>query len=62
MKAAPREILLSIKNKFIAEVIDLQEQGIIDKVTEPTEWVSAPTIANKPSAKNGITLCMDFNL
>ena len=31
-KAAPREITLSVKNKFIAEVKDLQEQGIIEKV------------------------------
>jgi len=42
LKAAPREILLSVKNKFIAEVKDLQEQSIIERVTEPTDWVSAP--------------------
>ena len=58
-KTAPREIPLSVKNNFIAEVKDLQQQGIIEKVTEPTEWVSAPTIVNKPSAKNGIRLCID---
>ena len=58
-KATPREIPLSVKNKFIAEVKDIQEQGIIEKVTEPTDWVSAPTIVNKPSAKNGIRLCID---
>ena len=58
-KAAPREIPLSVKNKFIAEIKDLQEQGIIEKVTEPTDWVSAPTIVNKPSAKNGLRLCID---
>ena len=49
-KAAPREIPLAVKNKFIAEVKDLQEQGIIEKVSEPTDWVSAP---------NGIRLCID---
>ena len=58
-KAAPRETPLSVKNKFIAEVKDLQEQGIIEKVTEPTDWVSTLTIVNKPSAKNGIRLCID---
>ena len=57
-KTAPREIPLSVKKNFIAEVKDLQQQGIIEKVTEPTEWVSAPTIVNKP-AKNGIRLCID---
>ena len=30
-KAAPREIPLSVKHKLIAEVKDLQEQGIIEK-------------------------------
>jgi len=58
-KAASREIPLSVKNKLIAEVKDLQEQGIIEKVTEPTDWASAPTIVNKPPAKNGIRLCID---
>ena len=58
-KAAQRAIPLSAKNKFIAEVKDLQEQGIIEKVTEPTDWVSAPTIVIKPSAKNGIRLYID---
>ena len=36
-KAAPREIPLAVKNKFVAEVKDLQEQGIIEKVTDPTD-------------------------
>ena len=58
-KAAPRAIPMSVKNKFIAKVKDLQEQGIIEKVTEPTDWVSAPAIVIKPSAKNGIRLCID---
>ena len=58
-KTAPREIPLSVKDNFIAEVKDLQEQGILEKVTEPSAWVSAPTIVNKPSVKNGIRLCID---
>ena len=56
---APREITLSVKNKFITEVKYLQEQGIIEKVTEPTDWVSVPTIVNKSSSKNGIRLRID---
>ena len=58
-KRAPREIPLHVKNNLIAEVQDLQQQGILEKVTEPTEWVSAPAIVNKPSAKNGTRLCID---
>ena len=44
---------------FFAEVKDLQQQGTLEKVTEYTEWVSAPTaVKYKPSVKNGIRLCM----
>ena len=59
-KSALREIPLCVlKNSFVAEVKDLQQQGSLEKVTEPTEWVSAPTAVNcKPSAKNGNKLCI----
>ena len=59
-KRALREITLYVlKNNFVAEVKDLQQQGTLEKVTEPTEWVSAPTVVNcKLSAKNGIRLCI----
>ena len=59
-KRALREIPLCVlKNYFVAEVEDLQQQGTLEKVTEPTEWISAPTVVNsKPSAKNGIRLCI----
>ena len=36
-KRAPREIPLHVKNNLIAEVQDFQQQGILEKVTEPTE-------------------------
>ena len=58
-KTALREISLSVKNNLIDEVQDLQQQGILEKATEPTEWASAPAILNKPSAKNEIGLCID---
>ena len=57
-KAAPRKIPVSAQKKFIAEIKDLQEPGIIEKVTEPTDSVSAPTIVNKPSASNEPRLCI----
>ena len=47
-KRAPREISLSMKDNFIAEEKNFQEQGIREKVIE-----------NKPSSKNGIRLCID---
>ena len=45
-KAAPMEIPLSVKNDYNAENKEFQEKGIIEKVTEPSDWVSAPTIVN----------------
>jgi len=58
-KAGTRVKPLSVKDKFIAEVEDLVEQGLIEKVTEPTDWLSAPLLVNKPAANNNIRLCMD---
>ena len=37
-KTAPREIRLSVKNNFIAEVKDLQQQGIIEKGIKRSEY------------------------
>ena len=57
-KRSYRVSSLCINSNFVAEVKDLQQQGTLEKVTEPTEWVRAPTVVNcKPSAKNGIKLC-----
>ena len=58
-KAATREIPLSLKESLIAEVQDLLHQGIIEKVSEPTDLVNAPMIVRKPTAKHGIRLCID---
>ena len=50
---------MCINSSFNAEVKDLQQQGSLEKVTESTEWVSAPTVVNgKLSAKNRIRLCI----
>ncbi|KAL9973855.1 hypothetical protein ACROYT_G020361 [Oculina patagonica] len=44
-KTAPRDIPLSVKDKFIAEVKDLQKHGIMEKVTELQN-------GNKPKKNN----------
>ena len=59
-KVAPMEIPLSVKNDYNAEKKDFQEKGIIEKVSEPSDWVTAPTIVNTPFATNGIRLCIGF--
>ena len=55
----PPERSISVNNNFIAKVKDLQQKGITERMTQPTEWVSAFTVVNKPSAKNEIRLCID---
>ena len=40
------EIPLSVKNDYNAENKEFQEKGIIEKVTEPSDWVRAHTIVN----------------
>lgn len=57
-KVAPMEIPLSVKNDYNAEKKDFQEKGIIEKVSEPSDWLTAPTIVNTPFAKNGIRICI----
>jgi len=46
-------------HKTVPGEVPLREKSILEKVTEPSEWVRAATIVNKPSAKNGIRLCID---
>ena len=62
-KTAPREIPLPVKCNFIGEVQDLQQQGTLKKVTEPTEWVSA-LIVTKPSARplNTALKCSEYSI
>jgi len=53
-----RRVPFSVKDKVTAKVNELLEKEIIEKVKEPTVWVSADIVAPKPSGD--IRLCVDM--
>ena len=52
-----RRIPFAIKDKVKNKLIDLEKNGIIAKVTEPTEWVSNMVVTQK--ANGDPRICLD---
>ena len=57
--AAPRRIPIPLLPKVEAELKRMEENGIIESVTEPTEWVAPMVPVIKPSGN--IRICVDLN-
>ena len=56
----PRRIPLPMHPKLKAELDKMEKQGIISRITEPTEWCAPIVIAPK---KNGsIRVCVDLRM
>ena len=53
----PRKVPLAIQDKLKNELERLVFLGIIEKVTEPTEWVNSIVIVQKPNGD--IQICLD---
>ncbi|CAG2217838.1 unnamed protein product [Mytilus edulis] len=53
---APRRIPAAIKEKAITELRNMEENGYITKVEEPTEWVSSMVVALR---KDKVRICID---
>lgn len=53
----PRKIPISIEEKVKSELDNMENLGIIRKVTEPTEWVNSMVIVKKPD--NTLRICLD---
>ena len=53
----PRKIPESLKQPLREQLDDLVKRDVIERVTEPTEWVSALVAVAKPNGK--IRLCLD---
>ena len=49
-----------IRTKVAAEIQKLEQEGIIEKVSGPTEWVSRIVTPPKPKSPNEIRLCVDM--
>ena len=52
-----RRIPTALREKFKAELDRLEDLGVLDKVDEPTAWVSSVVIATKKSG--AVRICID---
>jgi hypothetical protein len=53
-----RKIPVPIKDKVIAELNAMCRDNIITPVTEPSDWISALLVVNKP--QSGVRICIDL--
>ena len=57
VKHAQRTVSVPLREKVKDKLQELDEQGIITKVTEPTEWISSMVVKVKKSGD--IRICLD---
>lgn len=54
---APRRIPVALRDKLRAELSRMQDLGVIESVSEPTEWVNSIVVVGKPDGK--LRVCLD---
>ena len=54
---AMRRCSIHLKDEVKAELDNMEELGVIERVTEPTDWVSSIVYSRKPSGK--LRICLD---
>uniref|UniRef100_A0A3P9K9H2 Gypsy retrotransposon integrase-like protein 1 n=1 Tax=Oryzias latipes TaxID=8090 RepID=A0A3P9K9H2_ORYLA len=54
----PRRIPFALRSKLKEELESMEKNGIICKVTEPTAWVNALVVVEKPKSGN-LRVCLD---
>ena len=54
---APRRIPHALKEKLKIELDKIVEQDVIERVTEPTDWVSSLVVVEKSNGK--LRVCLD---
>ena len=54
---APRKVLASLRDKLKKELDQMEADGIIEKVDEPTEWVNSMVIVEKKTGE--LRICLD---
>ena len=52
-----RRVPLELIDKLNSELAEMEREGIIGKVTQPTDWVNSLIIREKPNGK--FRLCLD---
>ena len=56
MPHAPRRIPVTLQKEVKEKIAELEKKGIIQKVTDPTDWISSMVIVSKPGK---IRICLD---
>ncbi|KAI2650239.1 Retrovirus-related Pol polyprotein from transposon 17.6 [Labeo rohita] len=54
----PRRVPFALQDRLREELDSMEDQGIIKKVTEPTDWVNALCVVEKPKAGK-LRVCLD---
>lgn len=53
----PRKIPAALRKRVKKALQDMEDNGVIRKVDEPTDWVSSMVIVEKPNKK--LRICLD---
>lgn len=53
---AARKVPVSLREELKTKLAELEQQGVIARVTQPTEWVSSMMLVKKP---NKLRICLD---
>ena len=54
----PRKIPVAMKEEIMKKSDELIEQKIVEKVNEPTDWISSMVVVKKPQS-NKLRICID---
>ena len=54
---APRRVPLALRDRLKKELERMEKQEVIEKVTEPTDWVNSLVVVEKPNGK--LRICLD---
>ena len=57
MQEPGRRVPVAVKETLIKEIEDMEKDGVIKKVDEPTDWISPLVIVKKPNGR--LRICMD---
>ncbi|KAI8487966.1 hypothetical protein Bbelb_344140 [Branchiostoma belcheri] len=53
----PRRVPLELREKLKEQLDEMEQKGIISKVTRPTDWVNSIVVKEKPNGK--VRICLD---
>ena len=53
----PRRVPVALKEKFDGKIYYLKNDGVLDKVEEPTKWASSAVVTEKLNGK--VSVCID---